>query len=172
MKEYSGAARRNHLEDTQTGRAGQHLTIGCGLGTRCAMASSRISRGIMESGSGNVLCLADSNARLNNIARTLKRAGHRVILSTSAHNAVAIVAVSTNIDLIVIDEYMIVGDGSVAESIKAVKPLPIVLVCDKGPSTGDLPAGVDLVTANGSRQQILAGVSKLLSGHRQLKTSA
>jgi DNA-binding NtrC family response regulator len=125
----------------------------------------------MESGSANVLCLADSNARLNYVARTLKRAGHRVILSNSAHNAVAIVAVSTNIDLVVIDEDMVVGDGSVAESIKAVKPLPILLVCDNGPS-GDLPAGVDLVTANGSRQQVLAGVSKLLIGHRQLKTSA
>lgn len=125
----------------------------------------------MESGSVNVLCLADSNARLNNIARTLKRAGHRVILSASAHNAVAIVAVSTNIDVVVIDEDMVVGDGSVAESIKAVKPLPILLVCDNGAS-GELPAGVDLVTANGSRQQILAGLSKLLSGHRQLRSSA
>lgn len=119
----------------------------------------------MESGSANVLCLADSNVRLNNIARTLKRAGHRVILSSSAHNAVAIVAVSTNIDLAVIDEDMVVGDASVAESIKAVKPLPILLVCDKGPS-GDLPEGVDLVTANGSRQQMLTALSKLLSGRR------
>lgn len=119
----------------------------------------------MESGSANVLCLADSNVRLNNIARTLKRAGHRVILSSSAHNAVAIVAVSTNIDLAVIDEDMVVGDASVAESIKAVKPLPILLVCDKG-SSDDLPEGVDLVTANGSRQQMLTALSKLLSGRR------
>jgi len=125
----------------------------------------------MQNSSGNVLCLADSNARLNYIARTLRRAGHQVILSASAHNAVAIVAVSTNIDSVVIDEDMVVGDASVAESIKAVKPLLVLLVCDNGPS-GDLPAGVDLVTANGSRQQILAGISKLLNDHRQLKVSA
>src|SRR5579884_3172032 len=116
----------------------------------------------METGSAYVLCLADSNARLNYIARTLKRAGHRVILSSSAHSAVAIVAVGGNVDLAVIDEDMVLGDGSVAESIKAVKPIPILLVCDTGPS-GEFPAGVDLVTANGSRQQITASVAKLLN---------
>jgi DNA-binding NtrC family response regulator len=125
----------------------------------------------METGSAYVLCLADSNARLNYIARTLKRAGHRVILSNSAHSSVAIVAVGGNVDLAVIDEDMVLGDGSVAESIKAVKPIPILLVCDTGPS-GELPAGVDLVTANGSRQQIIASVAKLLNARQHLKTSA
>jgi hypothetical protein len=51
-----------------------------------------------------------------------------------------------------------------------VKPLPILLVCDAGP-TGALPPGVDLATANGSRQQIVAGMAKLRSAHA-LKISA
>jgi CheY-like chemotaxis protein len=116
----------------------------------------------METGSVWILCVGDSNIRLNYIARVIKKAGYNVALSASAHNAVAMVAIGRKIDAAVIDEDMVVGDGSVAESIKAVKPIPVLLVCDAGP-TGAPPPGVDLVTANGSRQQILAGLEKLLS---------
>ena len=124
----------------------------------------------METSSECVLCVADSNIRLNHIARTLKKAGYNVVLSSSAHNAVAIVAISKNLVAVVIDEDLVFSSGSVAESIKAVKPLPILLVCDAGP-TGALPPGVDLATANGSRQQIVAGMAKLRSAHA-LKISA
>jgi hypothetical protein len=75
---------------------------------------------------------------------------------------VAIAAISKSLDAAVVDEDMIFGSGSVAESIKAVRPVPILLVCDAGP-TGDAPTGVDLITANGSRQQIVAGLEKLLN---------
>jgi DNA-binding response OmpR family regulator len=125
----------------------------------------------METGSECILCLADSNIRLNYIARTLKKAGYNVMLSSSTHNAVAIAAISKKLDAVVIDEDLVFSSGSVAESIKAVKPLPILLVCDSGPS-GDLPAGVDLVTASGSRQQITAGLAKLLRSRSSLQTSA
>ena len=124
----------------------------------------------METGSECVLCIADSNIRLSYIARTLKKAGYNVILSASTHNAVALVAISKKLDAVVVDEDLVFSNGSVAESIKAVKSIPILLVCDAGP-TGAAPAGVDLVTANGSRQQIVAGLAKLLSA-RTLKTSA
>jgi CheY-like chemotaxis protein len=115
----------------------------------------------MENSSSLILCMADSNIRLNYIARAVKKAGYNVALSASAHNAVAMVAIGKKIDAAVIDEDMVVGEGSVAESIKAVKPIPVLLVCDAGP-TGAPPAGVDLITANGSRQQIVAGLAKLL----------
>ncbi|HZS25758.1 MAG TPA: response regulator [Candidatus Angelobacter sp.] len=125
----------------------------------------------METGSECVLCVADSNVRMNYIARTLKKAGYNVVLSSSTHNAVAIVAISKKLDGVVIDEDLVFGNGSVAESIKAVKPIPILLVCDAGP-TGSFPTCVDLVTANGSRQQILAGLAKLLHARTTLQTSA
>jgi CheY-like chemotaxis protein len=125
----------------------------------------------METGSECVLCVADSNVRMNYIARTVKKAGYNVILSSSTHNAVAIAAISKKLDAVVIDEDLVFGNGSVAESIKAVKPIPILLVCDTGP-TGPLPSGVDLVTANGSRQQITAGLAKLLHARTTLQTSA
>ena len=125
----------------------------------------------METGSECILCVADSTIRLNYIARTLKKAGHNVLLTSSAHHAVAIVAISKKLDAVVIDEDMVFGGCSVAESIKAVKPVPILLVCDAGPS-GALPAGVDLITANGSRQQIAGALSKLLKAQASLRTSA
>ena len=115
----------------------------------------------MEPGSMWVLCVADSNIRLSYIARAVKKAGYNVVLSCSAHDAVAIVAISKKLDAVIIDEDMVFGNGSVAESIKAVRPLPVLLVCDGGP-TGSPPAGVDLVTSNGSRQQIVAALAKVL----------
>jgi DNA-binding response OmpR family regulator len=124
----------------------------------------------MENGAVWVLCVADSNVRLHQIARTLKRAGYYVALSTSGHNAVAMAVVGNKFDAVVLDEDMVLGDGSIAESIKAVKTIPILLVCDAG-TTGGLPAGVDLITSNGSRQQIIAGLVKLLgreAPHREM----
>ena len=115
----------------------------------------------MEDGSIWVLCVADSNIRLHQIARTVRRAGYHVAISSTGHNAVAMVVVGNKFDAVAIDEDIVLGDGSIAESIKAVKPIPILLICDAGP-TGVTPAGVDLVTANGSRQQIIAGLVKLL----------
>lgn len=115
----------------------------------------------MENGSIWVLCVADSNIRLHQIARTLRRAGYHIAISSTGHNAVAMVVVGNKFDAVAIDEDMVLGDGSIAESIKAVKPIPILLICDAGP-TGAAPAGVDLVTANGSRQQIISGLVKLL----------
>jgi CheY-like chemotaxis protein len=127
--------------------------------------------GIMETGSIWVLCVADSTTRLNYIARAIKKAGYNVSTATSGHRAVAMAAIRNNIEAIVLDEDMIITEDSIAESIKAVKPVPILLVCDAGP-TGALPAGVDLVTANGSRQQILAGLTKLLKGTKSESASA
>lgn len=115
----------------------------------------------MENGSLWVLCVADSNLRLEQIARTIRKAGYNVAMSSSSHNAVAMVILSAKFDAVIIDEDMVFGTGSVAESIKAVKSLPILLVCDAGP-TGAPPIGIDLVTANGSRQQIIAGLRKLV----------
>jgi hypothetical protein len=127
--------------------------------------------GSMETGSIWVLCVADSSARLSYIARVIKKAGHNVSTTSSAHKAVAMAAIRNNIEAVVLDEDMIVTEDSLAESIKAVKPVPIMLVCDAGP-TGSLPAGVDLVTANGSRQQIVAGIMKLLKGTKSESASA
>jgi CheY-like chemotaxis protein len=133
--------------------------------------SRRKIGGIMEVGSAWVLCVADSSTRLNYIARAIKKAGHNVSTASSGHKAVAMAAIRNNIEATVLDEDMIITEDSIAESIKAVKPLPILLVCDAGP-TGALPAGVDLVTANGSRQQILAGLMKLLKGAKSESASA
>src|SRR5438270_953350 len=119
--------------------------------------------GSMETGSVWVLCVADSSTRLSYIARAIKKAGYNVSTASSAHKAVAMAAIHNNIEAVVLDEDMIVTEDSVAESIKAVKPVPVMLVCDAGP-TGALPPGVDLVTANGSRQLIAAGIMKLLKG--------
>lgn len=117
----------------------------------------------MEARSAWILCVADSNTRLNHIARALRRAGYKVSMTSSAHKAVALAAITNHLEAVVLDEDLIVAEESLAESIKAVKPLPVLLVCDNGPS-GALPTGVDLVTANGSRQQIIAGLEKLLKG--------
>jgi CheY-like chemotaxis protein len=127
--------------------------------------------GSMETGSVWVLCVADSSARLSYIARVIKKAGHNVSTASSGHRAVAMAAIRNNIEAVVLDEDMIIAEDSVAESIKAVKPVPILLVCDAGP-TGAFPAGVDLVTANGSRQQIVAGLMKLLKGTKSESASA
>ena len=125
----------------------------------------------MEHSSIWILCAADSTARVNYIARAIRKAGYNVIISTSAHHVVAIAAVGKNLDAVVLDEDMVIGEHSVAESIKAVTPIPVLLVCDNGPS-GAPPSGVDLVTANGSRQQILAGLMKLLTRPAMESTSA
>jgi CheY-like chemotaxis protein len=135
-----------------------------------AMVAAQIG-GIMETGSIWVLCVADSSTRLNYIARAIKKAGYNVSTASSGHKAVAMTAIRNNIEAVLLDEDMIVTEDSIAESIKAVKPLPILLVCDAGP-TGALPPGVDLVTANGSRQQVLAGLVKLLKGTKSESASA
>ncbi len=111
-----------------------------------------------------VLCVADSTVRLHYIGRTLKKAGYAIAMSSSSHDAVAMAVLSTQLQAAVIDEDMVLDDHSVAQSLKAVRPIPILLVCDAGPG-GMPPAGVDLVTSNGSRQQILAGLAKLLNDH-------
>jgi CheY-like chemotaxis protein len=127
----------------------------------------------MANGSIWVLCVADSNFRLQRIARTLKKAGYNIAMSTSGHNALVMIIVGNKFDAVVLDEDMVVGPGSIAESIKAVKPLPILLVCDAGPSPGSHPpAGVDLITANGSRQQIVSGLVKLLGRNAPASKSA
>ena len=92
----------------------------------------------METGSIWVLCVADSSTRLNYIARAIKKAGYNVSTASSGHKAVAMAAIRNNIEAVLLDEDMIVTEDSIAESIKAVKPLPILLVCDAGP-TGALP---------------------------------
>ncbi|HWH60000.1 MAG TPA: hypothetical protein VN682_20390 [Terriglobales bacterium] len=115
----------------------------------------------MEANSAWILCVADSNTRLSHLARALRRAGYKISMTSSAHKAVALAAITNHFEAVVLDEDMIVAEESVAESIKAVKPLPVLLVCDNGPS-GALPTGIDLVTANGSRQQVVAGMEKLL----------
>ena len=124
----------------------------------------------METRSIWVLCVADSTTRLNYIARAIKKAGYNVSTASSGHRAVAMAAIRNNIEAVLLDEDMIVTEDSISESIKAVKPIPILLVCDAGP-TGALPPGVDLVTANGSRQQILAGLTKLLKGTKSESAS-
>jgi CheY-like chemotaxis protein len=141
---------------------------GAGAGA-IAMVAAQIG-GIMETGSIWILCVADSSTRLNYIARAIKKAGYNVSTASSGHKAVAMTAIRNNIEAVLLDEDMIVTEDSIAESIKAVKPLPILLVCDAGP-TGALPPGVDLVTANGSRQQILAGLVKLLKGTKSESAS-
>ena len=127
----------------------------------------------MANGSIWVLCVADSNSRLQRIARTIKKAGYNIATSSSGHNALVMIIVGNKFDAVVLDEDMVVGPGSIAESIKAVKPLPILLVCDAGPgASGNLPAGVDLITANGSQQQIVAGLVKLLGRDAPASKSA
>ena len=59
---------------------------------------------------------------------------------------------------------MVLDGVSVAESLKAVSSIPILLVCDKGSEGKPIPAGIDLLTANGSPEEIAAGLEKL-SGH-------
>lgn len=115
----------------------------------------------VENGSIWILCIADSNMRVQRIAGAIRKAGYNVVISSSSHKAVALAAMSIKLDAVVIDEDMVFGEGSIAESIKAVKLLSVLLVCDAG-TTGAPPAGVDLVTSNGSQQQILAGLEKLL----------
>lgn len=115
----------------------------------------------MEARSTWILCVADSSSRLTHIARALRKAGYKVSMTSSPHRAVAMAAISSHLEVVVLDEDLIVAEESVAESIKAVKRIPVLLVCDGGPN-GTVPNGVDLVTANGSRQQIVAGVEKLL----------
>ena len=120
--------------------------------------SARIN---VKNGSIWILCVADSNMRVQRIARAIKKAGYNVIISSSSHKAVALAAMSIKLDVVVIDEDMVFGEGSLAESIKAVKFLSVLLVCDAGTSSAP-PAGVDLVTSNGSQKQIFAGLEKLL----------
>jgi hypothetical protein len=112
-----------------------------------------------------ILCAADSNFRLHCIGRTIRKAGYNVAMSSSSHNAVALAVLSSRFQAAVIDEDLVLDDHSVAQSLKAVRQFPILLVCDSGPGGGGPPAGVDLVTSNGSRQQILAGLAKLLNHH-------
>lgn len=70
---------------------------------------------------------------LNYIARAIKKAGYNVSTASSGHKAVAMAAIRNNIEAVLLDEDMIVTEDSIAESIKAVKPLPILLICDAGP---------------------------------------
>jgi hypothetical protein len=49
---------------------------------------------------------------------------------------------------VVIDEDMVLDGFSVAESLKMVSSLPILLVCDKGSEGKANPGGVDLVTTS------------------------
>jgi hypothetical protein len=52
---------------------------------------------------------------------------------------------------VVIDEDMVLDGFWVAESLKMVSSLPILLVCNKGSEGKANPAGVDWVTPNSSR---------------------
>ena len=111
-----------------------------------------------------ILCIADSATRLTYIARTVKKFGYAVYIGHSNDHAVAVAATSTNsIGAIVMDEDLLLNGFSVSESLKMVSAAPILLVCDKGPEGKPRPAGIDLVTANGSREAIGTGLEKLLA---------
>ena len=112
----------------------------------------------------NILCIADSSARLDYIARAVKKIGYDVHITHRAHQAMALAANLANcLDAVVMDEDVVLAGTSVAECFKVVSSIPILLVCDKGTEGKATPAGVDLVTANGSRQEIAAGLEKLLA---------
>lgn len=118
----------------------------------------------MLSGKAIILCLADSVTRLTSIARTVKKLGYAVHIVHSPDQAVGLAANPANgFEAIVIDEDMVLDGFSLARSLKMVSAIPILLVCDKGSEGKALPAGVDHVTANGSRQEIAAGLKKLLT---------
>ena len=112
----------------------------------------------------NILCIADSSTRLDYIARAVKKIGYDVHITHRAHQAVALVAnLTSRLDAVVMDEDVVLDGASVAQSFKAVSSIPILLVCDKGTEGKATPAGIDLVTANGSCEEIAAGLEKLLT---------
>jgi|SRR5581483_397158 len=118
----------------------------------------------MSTSAHNVLCIAHSSTRLASLAHTIKQLGYQVHTTFTPDQAVAVVAESANrIDAIVIDEDMVIDGFTLAQSFKAFSNVPIVLVCDKGSGGKPPPAGVDLVTENGSREKIAAALEKLLA---------
>ena len=119
-----------------------------------------------------ILCIADSAARLTYIARAVKKLGYGVYIAHSNDHAVAVVASSTNtIAAVVMDEDLLLNGFSVSESLKMVSSLPILLVCDKGDEGKSKPAGIDLITANGSREAIGTGLERLLAKSMGATTS-
>jgi DNA-binding response OmpR family regulator len=110
-----------------------------------------------------ILCVADSATRLAYIARTVKKLDYTVHITYTPDQAVAVAAnPASHIDAIVIDEDVVIDGFAVAQSLKMVSSAPILLVCDKGMEDETKPREVDSMTVNGSRQEIAAGLEKLL----------
>jgi DNA-binding response OmpR family regulator len=92
--------------------------------------------------------------------------GLQVATAFSADHTVAI-ATDKDIRAIVIDSSMMTDDWSVAQSLKMVTKVPILVLCTDQKMWPLLPAGVDSMLLNASQSAIASRISLMLASFRR-----
>lgn len=119
-----------------------------------------------------LLCVACSSKALDTLDRVLRYSQLRILTAATRKRGVAICAAG-NIALAVLDAESIRGEeGSIAKSLKSVRPaVPIVLLEERRRPT-EIPFGVDAVVPLDDPEKLLKTIHDLLSSEGAESVSA
>ncbi len=113
--------------------------------------------------SPTVLLLADR--RNSQIAKALKDSGYRLIMAFTPDHAVAI-CVNNPVDAVILDQknFVQTESWSVAQSIKMIRNICVILVVRDKIMENLLLEGVDAIVPENDPQALLASLKNLLKG--------
>ena len=113
--------------------------------------------------SPRVLCVACSAKALDNLDRALRYSQLRILTAATRERGVAILAAG-NMALAVLDAESIRGEeGSLAKSLKSVRPtLPIILLDERRRPT-EIPLSVDAVVQLDNPEKLLKTIHDLVA---------
>ncbi len=113
--------------------------------------------------SPTVLLLADR--RNSQIAKALKDSGYRLIMAFTPDHAVAI-CVNNSVDAVILDQknFVQTESWSVAQSIKMIRNICVILVVRDKIMENLLLEGVDAIVPENDPQALLASLKNLLKG--------
>lgn len=112
--------------------------------------------------SQRVLCVACSPKALNVLDRALRYSQLRILTAATREHGVAI-CVAETVSLAVLDAQSIRGEeGSVAKSLKSVRPTIPIILLEERRHRSEVPAGVDAVVPLSDPEKLLKGIQDLL----------
>ena len=113
--------------------------------------------------SRRVLCIACSSKVLDILDRALRYSQLRILIAATREKGVAI-CIAETIALAVLDAESIRGEeGSVAKSLKAVRPALPIIMLEERRRPSDLPDGVHAVVPLDDPEKLLKAIQGLLS---------
>ena len=122
--------------------------------------------------SPRVLCVACSSQVFTKLDQTLGRSGLHVLSAATRDRGVA-VCVAETVAVAVLDGESIRGEeGSVAQSLKMVRPNLSIILLDERKRRSNIPKGIDVVVPVGDTEMLLRKIEELLNSGKQESRAA